>query len=151
MTPKLILGTAQFESGYGVTNGDVVLDTMTMTNIVDHAIKLGFSGVDTSPAYGSSQSILAKFCLDNLMVTSKFNFPDPYDADLISSALRKELEFLGLEFFTNLLTHDPSFLSSLRPCEINNVFERIRGSGIVNKIGMTLYSPDQLKYILGSK
>jgi aryl-alcohol dehydrogenase-like predicted oxidoreductase len=56
---EFILGTAQFSGNYGIANSNTVTNEIA-TNILNKAIELGISTLDTSSAYGNAHKIIGQ-------------------------------------------------------------------------------------------
>jgi aryl-alcohol dehydrogenase-like predicted oxidoreductase len=56
---EFILGTAQFSGNYGIANSNTVTNDIA-TNILNKAIELGISTLDTSSAYGNAHKIIGQ-------------------------------------------------------------------------------------------
>ena len=68
---KIILGTAQFGSNYGISNttGDLHLDQAR--EIINYASSVSIDCIDTAMDYSQSQAILSKINISNTNVISK--------------------------------------------------------------------------------
>jgi aryl-alcohol dehydrogenase-like predicted oxidoreductase len=56
---EFILGTAQFSGNYGIANSNTVTNDIA-TNILNKALELGISTLDTSIAYGNAHKIIGQ-------------------------------------------------------------------------------------------
>ena len=147
MKSQLILGTAQFSAGYGVTNFEKDMDESSKQKLVNSALANGFSGIDTSPAYGMANKVLESCNLSSCEVTSKFNFPEKIDVKTIAR-LKTEIRTSNNFKLHNLITHDPSFLTKMSVDQINSVFDAFKNESLAKNVGVTLYSTEQLDYLL---
>jgi aryl-alcohol dehydrogenase-like predicted oxidoreductase len=57
---KLILGTAQFQSGYGIVRESEQTDQSGSPGILDVAEALGIAALDTAPVYGSAEEAIGQ-------------------------------------------------------------------------------------------
>ena len=58
---KLVLGTVQFGLDYGVNNQSGQVQQSEVNKILQLAKESGIKKIDTSSAYGTSESVLGKF------------------------------------------------------------------------------------------
>ncbi len=150
MIPVLILGTAQFSSGYGVTNYGDSMQPETMRSIVEFALQNDFRGFDTSPSYGNSYQILSEYGLSKHSITSKFNFPNTDNLKQTIQEIEKQICLSDKLSIENLLTHDPIFLQKFLPKYINSTFNELKKNNFTEKIGVTIYDVKQLEFLINN-
>jgi len=132
---KLALGTAQFGLDYGISNngGQVALDAVS--KILDFASKNNITVLDTAQAYGNSEQVLGKFDLSRFKIVTKMSS---------ESELETSLEKLGVKSVYALLFH--------KEIDVNDEtwakFEKYKKQGKVQKIGVSVYSPEVFKAIM---
>jgi aryl-alcohol dehydrogenase-like predicted oxidoreductase len=143
---KIILGTVQFGLQYGVNsagrpNGGAV------RNILAEASKGGVCTLDTSSAYGNSEEILGE-CItqgENFKIVSKYPKGDiPVDEMFIRSLKCLKVEKL----YGYLLHHFEVYKNNPK---VWDDFVKLKDAGKVQKIGFSLYSPEELDLILNIK
>lgn len=132
---KIALGTVQFGMNYGISNtsGQVSLDEIS--KILDFCKSNGVETLDTAQGYGESERVLGQFDLSSFKVITK----------LIGSArLEKSLENLNQKSVYGLMFH--------RENECNDQawrqFESYKTQGLVQKIGVSVYSPEVLEVLI---
>ena len=143
---KLVLGTVQFGLQYGVNSAgrpsqDVV------RSILREAAKGGIKTLDTSSAYGNSEQILGE-CItadENFKIISKY----PKGKTAISEMFKTSLKRLKVDHLYGYLLHH--FEVYKNNPKVWDEFVALKDSGRVKKIGFSLYTPDELEFILDHK
>jgi aryl-alcohol dehydrogenase-like predicted oxidoreductase len=147
---KLALGTAQFGLTYGNANPQPQIAYAEAKNIVDCAYSNGINVLDTAMAYGESEAHLGKIGINGWKVVSKL--PEvPMGENVsawITSAVRSSLDKLKIESLYGLLLHRPAQLLGDRGLEINAALQSLKYEGLVMKIGISIYKPSELEYLM---
>jgi aryl-alcohol dehydrogenase-like predicted oxidoreductase len=104
---ELILGTAQFQSGYGIVRDSEHADQSASPGILDLAAALGVAALDTAPAYGGAEAAIGHSECD-LPVHTKL---DPMTSP--AESLAQSLQDLRRERVDVLYIHDSAEV--LRP------------------------------------
>jgi len=141
---KLALGTVQFGLKYGINNQSEVLTETDVKSILDEAFASGIDLLDTSPAYGNSEEILGKNTIGNFDIVTKL--PAETQRGSVKSALLKSLVDLSIHDVYGYILHDYSDLK--RNPSIWKEFEELKVEGLVKKIGISIYHPDELEHFL---
>ena len=143
---KLVLGTVQFGLQYGVNSvgrpsEDAVKD------ILASASKGGIDTLDTSSAYGNSEEILGecKTPEEEFKIVSKYPKGETPVVEMFNGSL-KRLRVKHL--YGYLLHHFEVYKNSPK---VWDEFVSLKESGKVQKIGFSLYSPEELQFILDNK
>ena len=143
---KLVLGTVQFGLQYGVNSAGRPSQEV-VKGILEEATKGGITTLDTSSAYGNSEEILGE-CIkhsENFKIVSKYpKGPTPV-AEMFNSSL-KRLRVDNL--YGYLLHHFEVYKNNPK---VWDEFVAIKESGKVQKIGFSLYTPEELQFILDHK
>ena len=143
---KIVLGTVQFGLQYGINsagrpNGEDV------RYILSEAAKGGICTLDTSSAYGNSEEILGE-CITQgeiFKIVSKYPKGDiPVDEMFNSSLKRLKVNKL----YGYLLHHFEVYKNNPT---VWDEFVKLKDAGKVQKIGFSLYSPEELEFILNRK
>ena len=147
---KLILGTAQFGSGYGITNTVGRIDDMAMSMVMTTAVSSGIDTFDTAADYGDSQARLGlqPGSSDRHYVT-KFSLGDdagvqPSDEDLFA----RSAEALGVEVLDGVLFHRISDLIDARFPAALAALRDARTDGRISRIGVSVYDGEDLDLAL---
>jgi aryl-alcohol dehydrogenase-like predicted oxidoreductase len=143
----LILGTAQFGSGYGITNSVGRLDDGAVTDILAAAALSNIDTFDTAPDYGDAQSRLGSLGerSEARQYVSKFALPvNPTSPANVDAALGDSLAALNAEVLYGLLFHRTADLSDDRCSQAWDSLVQARSAGLVKRIGASIYDADDL-------
>lgn len=145
---KLVLGTVQFGLDYGINNLSGRVSQSEVGALLDLAYKGGIRILDTSAAYGNSETVLGNFLSNskqNFKVISKY----PQSIDGVETAFFNSLNCLRLEKIYGYLVHHFDFYL-LHP-QIWEDMKKMKERGLVERIGFSLYTVSQLQYLLDHK
>lgn len=158
---KLSLGTVQLGLDYGIANKegkpnyDDAIQMLTLTN------QLGIEHLDTAPSYGDSEEVIGQF-IQGLKkdgqkiprISSKLPaFPlskclDPEEVlQTVRNFISATLESLTVEKLTYCLLHDPQNMLSHNE-EITHALVRLKEEGLIEKIGVSVYTPEDVRQFL---
>ena len=148
---KIILGTAQFGSNYGISNttGDLHLDQAR--EIINYASSVSIDCIDTAMDYSQSQTILSKINISNMNVISKipyFHGTDQKSLKEMKKTILDSIINLGINTYDTLLLHRPEQLLSGDKEKILNFLDLLKNEKITKKVGISIYSPNILSEIL---
>ena len=140
---KLVLGTVQFGLQYGVNSAGRPSEE-AVKSILTEASKGGITTLDTSSAYGNSEEILGE-CItpeEHFKIVSKYpKGTTPVWEMFNSSLMRLKVDKL----YGYLLHHFEVYKNNPK---IWDEFVALKETGRVEKIGFSLYSPEELDLIL---
>ena len=151
MSERIALGTAQFGLRYGIANcrGQVALDEAA--EIVGLAHSHGVDTADTAIAYGESENCLGRIGMAGWRVVSKLP-PIPDDCvDVpawVEQRLHESLTRLGVSRLHGFLLHRSSQLLGAHGAALYQKLLDLRRSGLVAKIGVSVYDPEELDALL---
>lgn len=144
---KLALGTVQFGLDYGVANTRGRVSLEEGRTIIGRSRQLGIDTLDTAVAYGDSESVLGKLKVQSWKVVTKLPAA-PEDCNNITQWVKMQvsesLNRLQLTRVYGLLLHRPSQLHESRGPELFAALQSLKADGLVNKIGVSVYGPDEL-------
>jgi len=145
---KIALGTVQFGINYGISNLRGKVPESESLRILASCKGLGIDTLDTAAAYGDSESVLgsafAKLGRHSAFrVISKFSASSQQSVDL---EIKASLARLGLESLYGYLLHHVADLRD-HP-ELWDQLSLAKTTGLVEKIGFSLYSPSELLELL---
>lgn len=148
---KLALGTVQFGLDYGVANQRGRIPQNEAAQIIALARAKGIRVLDTAIAYGDSEEVLGNIGVQNADVITKLPaFPD--ECTDIRAWVRQQVEGslrrLKVDKVHGLLLHRPAQLAQARGHELYEAMNSLKAMGKVDKIGISIYRPDELKPIL---
>lgn len=148
---KLALGTVQFGMNYGIVNQAGRVPLQEARQIVSLAREHCIDVIDTAAAYGDSEATLGRVGVQDFRVVTKLP-PLPEGVDDVDGWVQRQLadslERLGEESLYGLLLHRSSDLLRSEGRALFKALENLRASGKVSKIGVSIYSPSELDYVL---
>jgi len=147
MENRLALGTVQFGLPYGVANqvGQVGIDESRA--ILACAQAAGLDTLDTAITYGNSERRLGEIGVEQWRVVSKLPAMPENICDVamwVSLSVEASLRRLNVSHLYGLLLHSPNQLLSERGATLYAALNRLKGLGVIEKIGISIYSPDEL-------
>ncbi len=154
---KLGLGTAQFGMAYGVTNRSGRVKRHELDEIITTADRYGIEVFDTAPAYDQSEAVLGEYASSRkgmriVTKTPHFNAPEATvaDLDLLRSTFEQSVKHLQVDSVHGLLLHNGANL--LRPDShlLWAGLEALKSENKVRRIGVSVYTPEELMGILDS-
>lgn len=146
MKSKIVLGTVQFGLQYGVNSAGRPSED-AVKGILAEATKDGITTLDTSSAYGNSEEILGE-CItpdEDFDIISKYPKGETPVAEMFYDSLNR-LKIKKL--YGYLLHHFEVYKNNPK---VWDEFVALKESGKVQKIGFSLYSPEELEFILDNK
>lgn len=144
---KLALGTVQFGLDYGVSNKDGKTPIAEVEKIFKTAHEAGIQYIDTAYLYGNSEETIGK-CL-----TSDHSFKiitktaKGINAELLEKNLKESLCKLNQKKIYGLMLHDADDLIKDNGQFVNKLYE-FKDKNIVEKIGVSVYTSEQIEKIL---
>lgn len=146
MKNKIVLGTVQFGLQYGVNSAGRPSEE-AVKRILEEAAKGGIATLDTSSAYGNSEEILGK-CIttdEDFKIVSKYPKGEISVAEMFNGSLNR---LKVNQLYGYLLHHFEVYKNNPK---VWDEFVALKKSGKVQKIGFSLYSPEELEFILNKK
>lgn len=142
----LVLGTAQFGDGYGVTNASRRLDDQTVESILDEATRRGITLFDTATEYGEAQDRIAKLmpATHNPHYVTKFSL-DHEALPTAESIYARSMRRLRAESLYGLLFHKASDLKDSRARRALDIVRSARANGIIQRLGVSVYDLSELE------
>lgn len=148
---KLALGTVQFGLPYGVSNHAGQTPQHEAGRIVELARSSGISFLDTAMAYGNSEARLGKIGVDSFKVVTKLQAlpenclePKKWAEEQVQGSLQR----LRQNRLYGLLLHNPAQLLASNGHELFAVLAELKERGLVERVGISIYSPSELDAIL---
>jgi len=149
MIDKLVIGTAQFGLEYGINNKFGIFSKNQVCEVLNYAVKNGIKFLDTSTHYGNSEEKIGFYNSNNLYssfdIISKIASESKQDTD---SGIKLSLKKLNRSSLYAYLIHDFSLF--FKNLEIFNSLIEHKQNGLLQKIGFSLYHPEELDYLLNS-
>ena len=151
-TMKLALGTAQFGMSYGIANQRGQVHKNEVSSILEMAAASGIDMLDTAIAYGESETVLGAAGCTSFKIVSKLpQLPTGVDSvggwalEQVLSSLKR----LNAPALYGLLLHHPQELMGSDGSELVASLQSMKQEGLINKIGVSIYSPSELEQLRG--
>jgi aryl-alcohol dehydrogenase-like predicted oxidoreductase len=144
---RLVIGTAQFGMSYGITNNFGKVTRFEVNNIFEIARINKINTIDTAISYGNSQEVIGSFNLKEFNIITKVsNNMSSYDH--IKSDIINSLKEMKIKKLYGVMLHDPDLLIS-NPMRENifSALSDLKSEGLTDKIGISIYSPEQIDNI----
>ena len=147
---KLALGTVQFGQNYGVSGGKQV-SRAEVGRILSYAKLHGINTLDTAIEYGDSEQALGETRVENFKVVTKLPaIPSECESirQWVKDSVKESLDRLRIPQLHGLLLHrSGDLLGSLGP-RLYEALSACKEQGLVRKIGISVYDPNELGTIL---
>ena len=148
---KLALGTAQFGSDYGIASASGRPSTNDIRGILRLARQSGIDTLDTAAAYGNSEEVLGNVGVSNWRIVTKvpkYSLQPENIRSWLMGYVKNSLEMLKVDNISGLLLHDASALLKPGGFELVQALLEVKETGLVNNIGYSIYSPEDLPSLL---
>lgn len=156
---NLGLGTVQFGLDYGITNASGKTPAVEVGAILAEAAASGVALLDTAALYGDAESVLGQqlrsFSAPNeFRIVSKTvhlapHQPLPAALAAVRAGVHASLSKLGISKLYALLVHRSDDLLGPAGEALFAELLTLRESGLVEKIGVSVYAPDELAMLIG--
>jgi aryl-alcohol dehydrogenase-like predicted oxidoreductase len=152
---KIAIGAAQFGMNYGISNINGKTTQFEVSRILKYAEKNEINYIDTASKYGDSEQTIGSIVEQN-----KYNIitktPTFHDENIIRNihlnelkkSFKQSLNLLKQNHIYGLLAHSCDDLLKPGGDILFEEMERLKLLGIVNKIGVSVYSSYQIEAIL---
>jgi len=149
---KLAIGTVQFGVKYGVANrhGKVTHDDARA--IIELSRASGLNTLDTAISYGDCEQRLGEIGIGDWRVVSKLPaIPANCDdiAQWVTGGVAGSLQRLKVKSLYGVLLHCPHQLLERHGDQLYIALQRLKHSGLVHKIGISIYAPTELDAFFG--
>ena len=141
MTLKIGIGTAQFGLDYGITNLNGIVEESEVRNILNDNFNLY---IDTASSYGFSEKIIGKNLFEKYKkIITKITLDEKNIFELESNFI-SSLKKLNKNKIFGLLLHNPYGLSAETKIKYIEKLQKLKDSGTVQKIGISIYDSSDL-------
>ncbi|MCU7834980.1 MAG: aldo/keto reductase [gamma proteobacterium symbiont of Taylorina sp.] len=150
---KIILGTAQFGKHYGIANTSGQVAPDEIKKILSIAYQHNIKSLDTASIYGNSEEILGTIGVKQWDVITKESYVPKGELDInywLERSFRKTLSKLSLDRIYALLIHEAEELFGKNADNIYSSYLKLKSTGLVKKIGVSVYSVEQVEFILAN-
>ncbi|MBO33442.1 MAG: aryl-alcohol dehydrogenase [Rhodospirillaceae bacterium] len=158
MIAKLAIGTVQFGKAYGVSNQHGQTQAEEVRQIIQYADHCGIDCYDTAPTYGNSEEVLGTLLHEIgvrqacRVVTKtphlKVHTVDEASIEQVRHVFSKSLEKLNSKRVEGLLVHAANDLLIVGGNILYQALRDEKESGRTEKIGVSIYTGEQIDAIL---
>lgn len=152
---KMSLGTVQFGLHYGIANNDGKPSEELSHQMIDTALSLGITSIDTARAYGDSEDIIGRYFKNSkkdLPFTSTKVAIEPdvdpaiFEKHIIES-VETSLEKLGVSKVNNIMLHDSEWMYDYGD-RLSKYFGDLVKRGYCDMVGISMYSGEDIDKML---
>jgi aryl-alcohol dehydrogenase-like predicted oxidoreductase len=147
---KIILGSAQFGSDYGISNINGKPSQIEIFDILSSAYDHGIRYLDTAEAYGGAHKLIGDFHKKNpdrkFEVNTKFPKSDIGNVEFI---INKYLFELNITHIDTLFFHSFQSYYNYRS-SIDNLMS-LKRIGLIKKIGVSVYTNEEIEKVIEDK
>lgn len=148
---RLAIGTAQFGADYGVANSIGKPDETEIGKILEFARQSSIDLLDTAISYGDSEEMIGRVDSSGFKIVTKLPEVPIGCADVlgwVEQQVRQALVRLKRQSIYGLLLHRPDQLGELVGDSLVRALMSLKDQGLVEKVGLSIYSPDSLQTLL---
>ena len=147
---RLALGTAQFGSLYGVANTNGQVSQGGAKEILKYCKAVGIDMLDTAIAYGESEQRLGEIGVTGFDLITKLPAIPQLCANIDEWMMREvkaSISRLHIRSLYGLMLHRPEQLFEPYGEVILKSLYKLKSLGLVKKIGISVYSPEEIEAI----
>jgi aryl-alcohol dehydrogenase-like predicted oxidoreductase len=151
---RLGLGTVQFGLDYGITNANGKVGQAEAREILAEARRSGIDLLDTAALYGDSEQVIGEADPGHAfrIVTKTAKVGSAGDGETAARRVRERFDLslrnLRAGSVDGLLVHDPADLTGPFGAEIWQELQSIRKRGLARRIGVSVYTGEEIDAIL---
>ena len=148
---KLVIGTAQLGMKYGLFNNKKI-SRSEFKKIEKLILKSNIHFIDTAINYGNSENIIGNSKLKKLNIITKIKLPKKKFINIdnwIGKEILKSLNNLKVKSIYGVLIHDYRDLLGKYGSTYLRSLKELKKKKIIKKIGVSVYSPQEIKKIWG--
>ncbi len=152
---RLGLGTVQFGLNYGISNPEGKTPFDNVKTILKFAEENDIRVLDTASSYGESEAVLGKVLTEHCQFSiytktpvykkNKINYED---AENLKKAFYNSLGKLNQSNIEGIFAHHADDLLAEGGEELFYAMQDIKGKGLVRKIGVSVYTGEQIDLLL---
>tara|TARA_B100000768_G_scaffold161147_1_gene161069 strand:+ start:6258 stop:8051 length:1794 start_codon:yes stop_codon:yes gene_type:complete len=147
---KLGIGTLQFGLNYGIANKEGKLKDLEIKKIKNISKTFNISTVDTANVYGNSEQRLGNLGFSDFKLVSKLPVTQPSidRVNWVLKSVRKSLKKLNVTKLYGLHVHNTKYLLDKKGYKIYDGLIKAKKEGLINKIGVSIYTIQELKKVI---
>lgn len=154
MSKRVVIGGVQLGIDYGIANNSGKMDSNSLDSLANYMSEFGICEFDTAGSYGKSEALIGKHFIQNAnflntKVVTKFSLDKHYELGDIERLLKISLNNLQDKTLFGLLVHRFNDYKSYP--ELMNELLKLRLQGLIENIGFSVYSTEELDNILENK
>ncbi len=146
----IVIGTAQFQVNYGVSHIHDNMGKERLENLLKLARKYNIQYIDTAPNYGECEKVLGEIGVEDFKVITKIEKRLSKNLSIeswINESIERSLTLLGIKKIYGLLIHNSRHFDKTEFFEVINTLNRLKARELVDKIGLSIYDPNELDQI----
>tara|TARA_E500000178_G_scaffold356569_1_gene435550 strand:+ start:6405 stop:7250 length:846 start_codon:yes stop_codon:yes gene_type:complete len=145
---RLVIGTANFGQKYGFKK--IQVNSKEIKKILNYAWKKNIRYIDTASFYGNTEKLIGKINDKKFKFISKIKINQKFinNPKLIEYSVLKTIKNLKIKKLYALLIHNPSYLIKDKKKKIISEINNLQSEGFLEKIGASIYSNNEIKYLL---
>ncbi len=146
---RIILGSAQLGSSYGISNERGQINKSEIDKIFNYASKEGINLIDTASGYGESERNIGELNNNKFQIITKIS-PLPDDIDIkkikewVNNELQKSLVNLKKDNIHALLIHKSADLFGKSGDYLYESIREAKEKGKIKNIGYSIYNTNEL-------
>jgi aryl-alcohol dehydrogenase-like predicted oxidoreductase len=135
---------------YGVANQKIDLNSIDVNAILKYASTRQVDAVDTAPSYGESEKLIGNFHTSNKKFLTHTKIPAAINLtpESVIHSINLSLARLQVTKLDILYFHSADFLISENKTKVRSILNSITQTGLVGKIGVSVYSEEEVYKIL---
>ena len=147
---KLGIGTLQFGQNYGVANKTGKLKSLDILKIKKLAQKNNINTIDTAEVYGDSEKRLGKLGFSKFNLVSKLPVSEPSKNRFkwVLTNLKSSFKKLKIKEIYGMHIHNTKYLLDKKGDQIYKGMSYAKEKGLIKKIGVSIYTVEELKKII---
>lgn len=150
---KISIGSAKFGFSYGFNDYSSKISKTEVEKILNFSIKNNINSIDTAIDYGETETILGNIGVDKFNITTKIPSLSKNIKNIdnwVQKKIYSSLERLKIKKIKGVLLHNPSQLLNNKGSEIYSSLKNLKQKGLINKIGYSIYTTDELESLYDS-
>ena len=145
LSNKIALGSVQFGMDYGISNSEGRTSEIEVQKILDIASENGIKFIDTAQAYGDAESIIGRHHKNRFKIITKLD-ANKLNSYSVADLIRQSKDKLCVKTIYGVLFH--SAQNALKNPSAYKELIKIRDTGIVQKIGYSIYKTEELNQLI---
>lgn len=148
---RIVLGTAQFGSKYGIANNQSKVTRDEANKIISFASSCGIAELDTAANYDGSERVLGEIGVGRWRIVSKLPAVPSDVSDVFQwmlTTVDNSLDRLRVSSLYGILLHEPKQLFSIKGSEIYESLCKLKERGLAGKVGISVYEPEELESLV---